>query len=42
MQVSRDPMFGSFVFTTVAGSSKCPHEEGTYAREQVWYTYGPF
>ncbi|EDQ84448.1 uncharacterized protein MONBRDRAFT_12796 [Monosiga brevicollis MX1] len=34
VKVARDPIFGSFVFTTVAGSSKCPHETNTYAREQ--------
>jgi len=28
-------MFNTFVFTTMAGSSKCPHEHNTYAREQV-------
>eukprot|EP00045_Choanoeca_perplexa_P006861 m.59743 g.59743 ORF g.59743 m.59743 type:complete len:2336 (-) comp13823_c0_seq5:1666-8673(-) len=38
IKVSRDPLFKTFVFTTVAGSSECPHEKNTYAREQPQIT----
>ena len=30
-----DPVFGTPLFKTVAGESRCPHEPGTVARESV-------
>jgi len=35
VDIHRDPLYNGFVFTTLRGSSKCPHEKNTYAREQV-------
>eukprot|EP00730_Choanoeca_flexa_P018867 TRINITY_DN9198_c0_g1_i1.p1 TRINITY_DN9198_c0_g1~~TRINITY_DN9198_c0_g1_i1.p1 ORF type:complete len:939 (+),score=215.95 TRINITY_DN9198_c0_g1_i1:555-3371(+) len=33
LKIHRDPLFDTFVFTTIAGESKCPHEARTNARE---------
>jgi len=35
VDIHRDPLYNGFVFTTLRGSSGCPHEKNTYAREQV-------
>jgi hypothetical protein len=40
VDIYRDPIYNGFVFTTLRGSSKCPHEKNTYAREQVLVVAG--
>ena len=35
VQVHNDPYYGTFIFNTVAGKTKCPHEANTRRREGV-------
>lgn len=35
MNIYKDPMFGTPVFTLISGESSCPHEQGTLPREGV-------
>lgn len=38
MNVTKDPTYGTYMFQTVSGTSSCPNEPGTQARDRVKMT----